>query len=171
MDIERQGTEAQVREQVVEMLCQFQDMQHAHQLMEDTALDYSVDFMLDGKDDGWRCQAWWKDDSREEETLVVAFEEMEATDTALEAVQRCVDLLKQRLDVPSADENGLAYIRAFYGVPAQIGGRVTIDGKRGMIAGADGGHLRVLLDQDASTVYAHPTWNVVYHNETTVKGH
>lgn len=165
MDTELQGiqTEAQVREQVVEMLCQFQDMQHAHQLMEDAALDYDVDFMLDGNADGWRCQAWGKYDSREEETLVVAFEEMEATDTALAAVYRCIELLQQRLDVPSADENSLAYIRAFYGVPARVGVHVTIDGKRGMIAGADGGHLRVLLDADASTVYAHPTWNVVYH--------
>ena len=162
MDTERQGTEAQVKRQVVEMLLQLQDMQHAHQLMEDAALDYSVDFMLDGKADGWRCQAWARDDYHEEETLVVAFVEMEATDTALAAVQRCVDLLKQRLDVPSADESGLAYIRAFYGVPAQIGGRVTIDGKRGMITGTNGSNLRVLLDADASTVYAHPTWRVEY---------
>ena len=163
MDTERQGTEAQVKRQVVEMLLQLQDMQHAHQLMEDAALDYDVDFMLDGKADGWRCQAWWQAPSREEETLIVTFEEMEATDTALVAVHRCIELLQQRLDVPSANESDLAYIRAVYGVPAQIGGRVTIDGKRGMIAGADGGHLRVLLDADASTVYAHPTWNVVYH--------
>src|SRR5690554_5556836 len=106
-DMDNAQTEAQVRKQVVEMLCQFQDMQHAHQLMNDTALDYNVDFMLDGKADGWRCQAWWQDPSREEETPIVAFEEMEATDTALAAVQRCVELLKQRLDVPSADENGL----------------------------------------------------------------
>lgn len=162
-------TETQVRESVVEMLSHLQDMQHARQLMEDTALDYNVDFMLDGKDDGWRCQAWWQDPSREEETLIVTFEEMDPADTGLAAVQRCVELLKQRLDMPSADENGLAYIRAFYGVPARIGARVTIDGKRGMIAGADGGHLRVLLDQDASMVYAHPTWNVDYHNETTDK--
>lgn len=42
---------------------------------------------------------------------------------------------------------------------------VLIAGKRGTISGADGGHLRVLLDQDASTVYAHPTWNVVYHRD------
>lgn len=147
------------------------DLQEARWLMEDAALDYDVDFMLDGKDGGWRCQAWKRDDSREEETVVVAFEQMSLTETALEAVQRCIELLKQRLDAPSADESGLAYIRAFYGVPAQVGGRVTIDGKRGMIAGADGGHLRVLLDVDASTVYAHPTWNVVYHTETTVKGH
>ena len=156
-------TAEQAREQALDMLQQFQDMQHARQLMEDTALDYNVEFMLDGKEDGWHCQAWWMDDPREEETLIVDFEEMEATDTALAAVQRCVELLKQKLDMPSADENGLAYIRAFYGVPARVGMHVTIDGKRGMIAGADGGHLRVLLDADASTVYAHPTWNVVYH--------
>jgi hypothetical protein len=56
------------------------------------------------------------------------------------------------------------YVRKYYGVPAEIGRRVTVDGKPGVIA-EDGGHyIAVNLDTDkpGKIPYCHPTWRVEY---------
>lgn len=56
------------------------------------------------------------------------------------------------------------YVRDHYGVPAEIGRLVVVNGKPGVIA-QDGGHyIGVLFDEDApGTVYpCHPTWRVEY---------
>ena len=58
-----------------------------------------------------------------------------------------------------------SYIRDHYGVPAEAGMRVTVDGDPGVITGFDQASLLVLLDGAASPVKAHPTWRVEYHPE------
>ena len=58
--------------------------------------------------------------------------------------------------------NGLAYARSYYGVPAELGGRVTVDDVFGEITGSDeAGRLRVQYE-DGEVVSAHPTWRVEY---------
>jgi hypothetical protein len=58
----------------------------------------------------------------------------------------------------------LAYIRSAYGVPAEIGRRVTVDGKPGIIVADRGAHLGVTFDHQKPGVVSccHPTWRVVY---------
>lgn len=56
------------------------------------------------------------------------------------------------------------YIRQTYGVPAEIGRLVVVDGKPGIIAKDCGNYLGVNFDADKPGVVknCHPTWNVVY---------
>lgn len=56
----------------------------------------------------------------------------------------------------------LEYIRNAYGVPARVGRRVEFDGRRGVIKGACGGRLVVLLDGDETTGTYHPIWHMIY---------
>lgn len=55
-------------------------------------------------------------------------------------------------------------MREYYGVPAEIGRRVTINGKPGIIAADRGHYIGVNFDADKPGVIhnAHPTWEVVY---------
>lgn len=57
------------------------------------------------------------------------------------------------------------YVRAHYGVPAEIGRRVTVYGKPGIIAEDRGHYIGVNFDSDRPGVIknAHPTSNVEYH--------
>jgi hypothetical protein len=59
---------------------------------------------------------------------------------------------------------GCDYARLQYGVPAEIGRRVTVCGRPGIIAADRGHYIGVNLDADAPGVIknAHPTWEVVY---------
>ena len=59
----------------------------------------------------------------------------------------------------------MTWIRQHYNVPAKRGVRVEIDGKRGVITGTSGPHLRVRLDGDKHAVPAHPTWHMTYLTE------
>jgi len=56
------------------------------------------------------------------------------------------------------------YIRTRYGVPAEIGRRVVIDGKPGIIAQDRGTYIGVVLDEDPPNriLPYHPTWLVEY---------
>lgn len=56
------------------------------------------------------------------------------------------------------------YIRKYYGVPAERGRVVTCYGERGVVVGADGHYLRVVIDGDTSEEERryHPTDKVVY---------
>lgn len=64
------------------------------------------------------------------------------------------------------DELGKRYIRKYYGVDAEIGQRVIVNGRTGIIVGFDGAHLRVLFDGATYAVICHPRWRVVYlHRE------
>lgn len=57
-------------------------------------------------------------------------------------------------------DSGGPWVRMHYGVPAQVGMRVTVDGQHGNLIGFGSG-LLVLLDGKLAP--AHPTWRVVYH--------
>ena len=56
------------------------------------------------------------------------------------------------------------YVRATYGVPAEIGRRVIVNGKPGIIAADKGHYIGVNFDSDKPGVVlnAHPTWRVRY---------
>ena len=56
------------------------------------------------------------------------------------------------------------YIRAHYHVPAEIGRRVVVNGRPGLITADRGHHLGVTFDEDPPEVVksVHPTWRVEY---------
>lgn len=56
------------------------------------------------------------------------------------------------------------YARNYYGVPAEIGRRVTVNGRPGIIAADRGHYIGVNFDCDKPNVIlnAHPTSEVVY---------
>lgn len=56
------------------------------------------------------------------------------------------------------------YIKRTYDVPADIGRRVVVNGKSGVIVGSSGPHLGVVFDGDKATRISpcHPTWRVEY---------
>jgi hypothetical protein len=56
------------------------------------------------------------------------------------------------------------YIRRAYGVPAQVGMRVKVDGRPGVLIQhtSHQHYLRVRFDGAAHDVNAHPTWRVEY---------
>lgn len=69
--------------------------------------------------------------------------------------------------------SSLEYIRKYYGVPAQVGVRVTfsepgttMEGKRGVITGSSGPHVMVQFDCYTFSVPVHPT---ALRYETTEK--
>lgn len=56
------------------------------------------------------------------------------------------------------------YVRQHYQVPAEIGRRVIMNGKPGIIAEDHGAHIGVLFDADKPNNIkpCHPTWKVEY---------
>lgn len=54
------------------------------------------------------------------------------------------------------------FICKHYGVPAARGRRVTCEGKPGIIIGAEGKYVRVVLDGEAHDGLYHPTWQMTY---------
>ncbi|MDP2141337.1 MAG: hypothetical protein Q8L20_11050 [Gammaproteobacteria bacterium] len=56
------------------------------------------------------------------------------------------------------------YVREYYKVPAEIGRRVIVNGKLGVIAEDRGNYIGVNFDADKPGVInnCHPTWQVVY---------
>lgn len=56
------------------------------------------------------------------------------------------------------------YVREYYGVPAEIGRRITVSGKPAIITADRGHYIGVTLDSDKPGVVrnAHPTSEVVY---------
>lgn len=60
------------------------------------------------------------------------------------------------------NELGRRYIKEAYGVNAEVGQRVIVDGKPGRIIGFDGAYLRVRFDGETVAVNCHPTWRVTY---------
>ena len=57
------------------------------------------------------------------------------------------------------------YVRNYYGVPAEIGRRVSVNGRDGIIAEDRGNHIGVLFDDSNPNqiVPCHPMWKVDYH--------
>jgi hypothetical protein len=56
---------------------------------------------------------------------------------------------------------GLARIAQNYGVPAELGRRVTVNGRTGVIVGHDQSGL-IVSDSEDHQFIAHPTWRVTY---------
>lgn len=59
----------------------------------------------------------------------------------------------------------LEYVRKYYGVPAEIGRRVKVDGRAGVIASDRGCHIGVVFDDKSYggiNYPCHPTWRVEY---------
>lgn len=56
------------------------------------------------------------------------------------------------------------YVREHYGVPAEIGRRVTIDGRPGVITADRGHYIGVTFDDQKPNMImnAHPTWKIEY---------
>lgn len=56
------------------------------------------------------------------------------------------------------------YVKQYYGVPADIGRRVLVAGKPGIIAEDRGHYIGVNFDDDkpGAISHCHPTWKVVY---------
>jgi hypothetical protein len=67
--------------------------------------------------------------------------------------------------------SSLEYIREYYGVPADIGRRVTVYGKPGVIVGGHGAYLSVNLDSDSPSIRKtyHPTDQMEYHEMGVVR--
>lgn len=63
------------------------------------------------------------------------------------------------------------YIRNYYSVPAEVGRRVEVAGKAGVIAEDRGAYIGVLFDEDEpGTIYpCHPTWRVEYRGMGAVR--
>jgi hypothetical protein len=63
---------------------------------------------------------------------------------------------------PSTDP--LAYVRRYYSVPAEIGRKVTVGGRPGIITADRGAYIGVTFDDDKPTavVPCHPTSQVAY---------
>ncbi|WP_410633316.1 hypothetical protein [Amycolatopsis sp. cmx-4-83] len=57
---------------------------------------------------------------------------------------------------------GLAHARDYYGVPAELGGRVVVDDVLGVITGSDESGRLLVQYEDGLVVSAHPTWRVDY---------
>jgi hypothetical protein len=55
------------------------------------------------------------------------------------------------------------YVKDNYGVPAEVGVRVTCNGKPGTITGFVGQYLAVKIDGEPRATPWHPTWRVTYH--------
>ena len=63
------------------------------------------------------------------------------------------------------------YVRDYYGVPAEVGRRVTVSGKPGIIAADRGHYIGVNFDNDRPGVIlnCHPTSEVVYGSMDKVR--
>lgn len=63
------------------------------------------------------------------------------------------------------------YVRNYYDVPAEIGRRVTVYGKPGIIAADRGNYIGVNMDSDKPGVIknSHPTDQVVYLDMGTIR--
>jgi hypothetical protein len=70
--------------------------------------------------------------------------------------------------VDEPGEQALAYIREYYGVPAEIGRVVTVNGDHGVIVGGQDAHL--LVDFGDGVIPCHPTWRVDYGTTTSDLG-
>jgi hypothetical protein len=56
----------------------------------------------------------------------------------------------------------MEYIRKYYNVPAEQGGRIEYDGRPGIIVGAQGPYLQIRLDGEQRVGSYHPTYKINY---------
>lgn len=73
---------------------------------------------------------------------------------------------EDRAAMATSAHDSLAYIRDYYGVPAQLNGRVLYTwqaaNQLGTIVGTSGARLLVLMDGERHAVPFHPTWELQY---------
>ena len=62
------------------------------------------------------------------------------------------------------------YIRSCYGVPAERGRRVKVNGRPGVIKVDRGSYIGVLFDREIHIRNCHPTWRVEYGELENVVG-
>lgn len=75
---------------------------------------------------------------------------------------------EDRAAMSTSAHDSLAYIRRFYGVPAELKGRIryTWRGERyGTIVGTSVASLMILLDGERHPAPYHPTWEIEYLGE------
>ena len=64
-------------------------------------------------------------------------------------------------------DNQFEYIRKTYGVDAYAGKEIRFGGSIGVIKGAHGNYLKILLDErPLEELLVHPTWEMEYLNDT-----
>jgi hypothetical protein len=56
----------------------------------------------------------------------------------------------------------LSYVREMYGVPAEVGRKVTFNGEPAEIHGAEGQYLWIVLGEEREPMLVHPTWHIDY---------
>lgn len=63
------------------------------------------------------------------------------------------------------------YVSETYGVPANIGRRVIVNGKEGIIIADRGNYIGVNFDKDkpGAIINCHPTWKVEYTEMGTIR--
>lgn len=73
------------------------DLRAASRLMEEYALEFEVEFQLEGYEDGWRCAVWspWEEDG--ETIILIAYEDLPAAGSAVAAVEQAVALLREKM--------------------------------------------------------------------------
>ena len=54
------------------------------------------------------------------------------------------------------------YIREYYGVPAEVGRRITFEGRPGVITSFGGARILAQVQGHDQPVPLHPTWEIVY---------
>jgi hypothetical protein len=62
-------------------------------------------------------------------------------------------------------DDGGGYVRNYYGVPAAVGTRVTMNGNPGVIAGFESAYVTVRFDGSEHGIPCHPTWEMIYHTK------
>lgn len=61
----------------------------------------------------------------------------------------------------------LKYIRDLHGVPARRGGKVTVNGKAGVITGASGPHVQIRLADRGYSMPYHPTDDAIVYIDSS----
>ena len=56
----------------------------------------------------------------------------------------------------------MQYLKDRYGVPAEFGARVRVNGKLGTIKGTEFAYLKIQLDGKSGIGRYHPTWEMGY---------
>jgi hypothetical protein len=64
-------------------------------------------------------------------------------------------------------DDGGAYVRSYYQVPAHIDAKVRFDGQAGVIVGFKDQYLLVDLGDGPDPAQLHPTWRVEYLESNT----
>lgn len=86
----------------------------------------------------------------------------------LSPIINAVANVEKTVEEITSTNTSMEYIRNYYDVPVEKGGRIhfSYSNRDGTIVGARNAHIVVLFDDSEETVCLHPTWNVIYKNDT-----